>query len=101
MLAYWYVRITNNTTRRILKMKFETALESSKLVITYRYLISDTRIFYDTCGPSNIDFVVNCPIDRVWEFYTDIKHLEIISPTEIELKIISATSQKLIQGSEF
>ena len=44
---------------------------------------------------------MNCPIDRVWEFYTDINHLEIITPTEIELKIISATSQKLIQGSEF
>jgi ligand-binding SRPBCC domain-containing protein len=46
-------------------------------------------------------FVVNSPIDRVWEFYTDIKHLEIITPTEIELKITSATSQKLTQGSEF
>ena len=44
---------------------------------------------------------MNCPIDRVWEFYTDIKHLEIITPTEIELKITSATSQKLTQGSEF
>ena len=46
-------------------------------------------------------FVVNSSIDRVWEFYTDIKHLEIITPVEIELKITSATSQKLIQGSEF
>jgi ligand-binding SRPBCC domain-containing protein len=46
-------------------------------------------------------FVVNCLIDRVWEFYTDIKHLEIITPAEIELKITNATSQKLIQGSEF
>lgn len=44
---------------------------------------------------------MNSPIDRVWEFYTDIKHLEIITPIEIELKITSATSQKLIQGSEF
>jgi ligand-binding SRPBCC domain-containing protein len=44
---------------------------------------------------------VNCPIDRVWEFYTDIKHLDIITPPEIELKITNATSQKLIQGSEF
>jgi len=44
---------------------------------------------------------VNSPIDRVWEFYTDIKHLEIITPVEIELKITSATSKKLIQGSEF
>jgi ligand-binding SRPBCC domain-containing protein len=46
-------------------------------------------------------FVVNCPIDRVWQFYTDIKHLDIITPPEIELKITNATSQKLIQGSEF
>ena len=46
-------------------------------------------------------FVVNSPIDRVWEFYTDIKHLEIITPAEIELKITKGTSQKLIQGSEF
>ena len=43
---------------------------------------------------------MNCDIDRVWEFYTDIKHLEIISPKEIELKIMNATSQKLSQGSE-
>ena len=44
---------------------------------------------------------MNSPIDRVWEFYTDIKHLEIITPKEIQLKIIDATtSQKLAQGSE-
>ena len=43
---------------------------------------------------------MNSPIDRVWEFYTDIKHLEIITPKEIELKITSATSQKLTKGSE-
>ena len=46
-------------------------------------------------------FVVNCDVDRVWEFYTDIKHLEIITPVEIKLKITNGTSQKLIQGSEF
>ena len=45
-------------------------------------------------------FVVNCPVDRVWEFYTDIKHLDIITPKEIDLKITNATSQKLTQGSE-
>jgi len=44
---------------------------------------------------------VNSSIDRVWEFYTDIKHLEIITPAEIELKVTNATSQKIIQGSEF
>ena len=46
-------------------------------------------------------FLVNCHIDRVWEFFTDIKHLEIITPMEIELKISNATNQKLTQGSEF
>jgi hypothetical protein len=45
-------------------------------------------------------FVVNNHIDRVWEFYTDIKHLEIITPKEMNLKIINAASQKLTQGSE-
>ena len=45
-------------------------------------------------------FVVNCPIDRVWEFYIDIKHLAIITPKELELKIINSTSQKLVQGTE-
>ena len=63
-LVYWYeynnndittnIRITNNTTQRILKMMLETELESSKLVITYGYLISNTRIFYDICEPSDI-----------------------------------------------
>jgi ligand-binding SRPBCC domain-containing protein len=45
-------------------------------------------------------FVVNSPIDRVWEFYTDIKHLELITPPEVELNIINATSQKVTLGSE-
>jgi ligand-binding SRPBCC domain-containing protein len=43
---------------------------------------------------------VNCPIDRVWEFYIDIKHLEIITPKELELKVTNSTGQKLAQGSE-
>ena len=50
----------------------------------------------------NYTFTVNNDIDRVWEFYTDIKHLEIITPKEMNLKIINATTtgQKLTQGSE-
>jgi hypothetical protein len=35
-------------------LMYETQLESSKLVIIYRYLISDTRKVYYTCRPSNI-----------------------------------------------
>ena len=45
-------------------------------------------------------FIVNNPIDKVWEFYTDVKHLEIVTPKEMRLKIINTTSEKLIQGSE-
>ena len=37
-------------------------------------------------------FIVNNNIDRVWEFYTDIKHLEIITPKEMNLKVINATT---------
>ena len=42
---------------------------------------------------------MNSPIDKVWEFYIDVKHLEIVTPKE-KLKIINATSEKLTQGSE-
>ena len=46
------------------------------------------------------EFVVNSSIDEVWEFYIDVKHLGIITPKELELKITNSTSQKLPQGSE-
>jgi ligand-binding SRPBCC domain-containing protein len=45
-------------------------------------------------------FIVKSPIEKVWHFYTDIKHLEIITPKEIELKIISTTHQNIVQGQE-
>jgi ligand-binding SRPBCC domain-containing protein len=45
-------------------------------------------------------FIVNCPVERVWEFYTDVKHLEIITPKETDLKIINFTSQNIVQGQE-
>jgi len=43
---------------------------------------------------------VNSPIDKVSEFYTDIKHLEIVTPKEMKLKVINATSEKITEGSE-
>ena len=69
-------------------------------MITYRYLICHTRIFSMILQAFKHSFVVNSSIDRVWEFYTDIKHLEIITPREMNLKVTNATSQKLTQGSE-
>lgn len=45
-------------------------------------------------------FIINEDIQKVWEFYTDIKHLEIISPKKLKLRIITTTNQKLILGQE-
>ena len=43
---------------------------------------------------------MNSPIAKVWEFYTDTRHLEMITPKDLNLRIVSTTSQKLTQGSE-
>lgn len=45
-------------------------------------------------------FTVNADIDRVWEFYTDIRHLQIISPPRMQIRLVKATHQKIVQGSE-
>ena len=45
-------------------------------------------------------FIVKSNIERVWDFYTDIRHLEIITPKEIELTIIDTTSQNIVQEQE-
>lgn len=44
-------------------------------------------------------FTVNCDIDTVWKFYTDIKHLEVITPKDMQFRIVKA-NQVLTQGSE-
>ncbi len=45
-------------------------------------------------------FTVNADIDRIWEFYTDIGHLQVISPPHMQLRLIKSTHQKIVQGSE-
>jgi ligand-binding SRPBCC domain-containing protein len=45
------------------------------------------------------EFEVCSNIDRVWEFYTDIKHLEIVSPGDIKLKQIECTDRILKKGT--
>jgi ligand-binding SRPBCC domain-containing protein len=45
-------------------------------------------------------FVVKSPIERVWHFYTDVKHLETITPKEMDLEIFDTTSQNIVQGQE-
>lgn len=45
-------------------------------------------------------FTVNADIDRVWEFYTDIGHLQVISPPHMQLRLVKSTHKKIVQGSE-
>ena len=45
-------------------------------------------------------FIVKSSIERVWHFYTNVKHLEIITPKEMDLTIIKTTSQNIVQGHE-
>jgi ligand-binding SRPBCC domain-containing protein len=45
--------------------------------------------------------VVPADIDKVWGFYADIGHLEVITPPHMRLKVIkSSTGSKLQQGTE-
>ncbi|MDN5847301.1 MAG: SRPBCC family protein [Candidatus Nitrosocosmicus sp.] len=43
-------------------------------------------------------FKVNCSIDEVWNFYTDIKHLEIVTPPNLKLKIIESSDKLIVEG---
>lgn len=45
-------------------------------------------------------FTVNTALSTVWEFYTDVKHLELITPPELDLRLLRATHQKLEEGTE-
>lgn len=45
-------------------------------------------------------FIVSAPIEKVWNFYTDIKHLEIITPQKLNLKVIDTTNGKISTGQE-
>jgi ligand-binding SRPBCC domain-containing protein len=45
-------------------------------------------------------FTVNAVIDKVWEFYTDIDHLRVVSPPRMQIRVVKSTHQKIVQGSE-
>lgn len=46
-------------------------------------------------------FVIPTDVDRVWSFYTDIGHLEVITPPQMRLKVVkSSTGSKLQEGTE-
>ena len=39
------------------------------------------------------EFEVNSNIDKVWKFYTDIRHLEVVSPKDIKLNLMQSTDK--------
>jgi ligand-binding SRPBCC domain-containing protein len=45
------------------------------------------------------EFDVNSSIDKVWEFYTNIRHLEVVSPKDIKLNMIQSTDEILKKGT--
>ena len=45
-------------------------------------------------------YIVKNHLDKVWNFYTDVKHLEIITPKEVDLKIIKTTSYNIVEEQE-
>lgn len=45
-------------------------------------------------------FVVDAEISKVWKFYTNIKHLGVITPPALELRVVRSTHEELVAGSE-
>jgi ligand-binding SRPBCC domain-containing protein len=45
-------------------------------------------------------FSVDAPLEKLWEFYTDIKHLEVVSPPSLGIRILKSTHQQLESGSQ-
>ena len=46
------------------------------------------------------EFIISVPLEKVWEFYTDISHIETISPRYIDEKVVETTSQKIVKGTQ-
>lgn len=44
--------------------------------------------------------MVNSNIARVWQFYTDMHHLEVITPPNIRIRIVKSSHEQLIKGSD-
>ena len=43
-------------------------------------------------------FVVDSPIDKAWDFYTDLHHLEIITPKRLDLQVTESSSNRISLG---
>jgi ligand-binding SRPBCC domain-containing protein len=46
-------------------------------------------------------FTLSTHVEKVWEFYTDIEHLNLVTPKEVNLKVLDSTGKRFIQGTQF
>jgi len=78
--------------QNLAKDKLDLILRHYLLEIYYEHKISiPLKTFHHS-------FVVDVPIDKVWDFYTDLHHLEIITPKKLDFKIIESSSNKITLG---
>jgi ligand-binding SRPBCC domain-containing protein len=47
------------------------------------------------------DFRITSTVEKVWEFYTDVHHLNIVTPRDLDLHVLDCTSRKFVKGAEF
>lgn len=40
-------------------------------------------------------------MEKVWEFYTDIEHLNLVTPKDVKLNVLDSTGKRFIQGTQF
>ena len=46
----------------------------------------------------NHSFLVDASVEEAWDFYTDLHHLEVITPKKLDLKIIESSGKKITMG---
>ena len=46
------------------------------------------------------EFTVECEIGKVWNFFVDPTHFEATSPQNLNEKLVSSTSSRLVEGTE-
>jgi len=46
------------------------------------------------------EFVVDCEVEKVWNFFTDPKHFEAISPVDLNERLVRASNNTLVLGTD-
>ena len=46
----------------------------------------------------NHSFLVDVPVEKAWDFYTDLHHLQVITPKKLDLRIVESSGKKITMG---